>query len=112
MARKKTISMAYPDVPIVPTVNTASAVRPSVRPRRSNRVSTDGSPRVRPSEASTNITDIATQRALSSFTTRNVSAELAPASAGFRSDPNTRDIAPITNALAESGTQSERMGAE
>ena len=94
----------------MPTVNTASAVRPSLRPRRSNRVSTDGRPRVRREEASTNITAIASQRALSSFTTRSVCAELAPASAGFSSEPNTSAITPITRALADRGTQSERMG--
>ena len=60
-------------------------------------------------EEMSNITDIATQRTLSSSTTRSVSAELAPASAGFSSEPNTSAIAPITRALADNGTQSERM---
>ena len=64
---------------------------------------------MRASEAKKYITAIASQRALSSFTTRSVSAVLAPASAGFSSEPNTSAIAPITKALADSGTQSERM---
>ena len=68
-----------------------------------------GRPRVSENDAITYITDIASQRPLASLTTRSVSAPDAPACAGLSSVPITRAIAPITNALAERGTQSERM---
>ena len=66
---------------------------------------------MRDTEAKKYITAIASQRALFSSTTRSVSRGAARRRrAGFSSEPNTSAIAPITRALADRGTQSERMG--
>ena len=69
-------------------------------------------PKTKVTEASVNITDIASQREPSSLTTRSVSAALSPDWPGLSRLPKTSAITPMTRALADRGIHSDRMSAQ
>ena len=78
------------------------------RPRRSKMLSTDGRPRVRATAAMKKMTAAASQRPSSVRATCRVSAVEDPD--GRSNDPKVSAIAPVTNAAADAGIQSIRMG--
>src|SRR5688500_3530332 len=95
---------------MTPIENTPTPSNPARRPLVVHSDNTAGRPKVRATDEPKYITDMPSQRPPSSVTTRIVSAELASASEGLSTEPNTRAITPITRAEADRGIQSERMG--